>query len=373
MLACGASSNNIKFSRRSAVKDFMLSALMCGLGLSLFCEYLVHFVVLLSCSYPDLKVLTSNDSLRVMFLADTHVHIPNRNRDWSKLRQEWHMHRAFQTAQTYFKPEVVFFLGDIFDESQGANAEDFDVLVKRFKSLFRVKESQAKIHVVAGNHDLDLHSDAALEFNSRFEQAFGVKTAERFAMKGVHFVTVNSMAMLGDNCILCSQAKQELSDVSKELSCLKDDTECDLDYDYMNKYSRPILLQHFPLHRYSDSECYEGDGAPRDKKHRPFNSNGDCLSKNSTELLLDLFQPRCILSAHTHNGCKVYHGEEKVPEWSVSSFSWKNRNNPTFILGMITPHEAALSKCFTPEESTVRNTYYLGATCFIFFYLWRIA
>ena len=42
-------------------------------------------------------------ALRAMFLADTHL-LGRRQGHWfDKLRREWQMHRAFQTAMTYFK------------------------------------------------------------------------------------------------------------------------------------------------------------------------------------------------------------------------------------------------------------------------------
>lgn len=47
--------------------------------------------------------------------------------------------------------------------------------------------------------------------------------------------------------------------------------------------------------------------------------------------LLQWFKPRLILSGHTHSGCEVVH-DNKYPEISVPSFSWRNRNNPSFIL-----------------------------------------
>ena len=46
-----------------------------------------------------------------MLLADTHLLGPYRGHWFDKLRREWQMHRAFQTAITLHKPEVVFILG----------------------------------------------------------------------------------------------------------------------------------------------------------------------------------------------------------------------------------------------------------------------
>lgn len=60
------------------------------------------------------------------------------------------MHRTFQTAIGIFNPEVVFFLGDLFDEGEWVKGPDFDKYVSRFESLFSVPE-HIDIYVVPGN------------------------------------------------------------------------------------------------------------------------------------------------------------------------------------------------------------------------------
>ena len=55
----------------------------------------------------------------------------------------------------------------------------------------------------------------------------------------------------------------------------------------------------------------------------------------------------------------------KIPEWSVSSFSWRNRNNPTFLLARITNKDFAVEKCFMPEEVTVIFLYEVAAVAAI--------
>ena len=47
--------------------------------------------------------------------------------------------------------------------------------------------------------------------------------------------------------------------------------------------------------------------------------------------LLWWLRPRLILSGHTHSACEVQH-RAGVLEVSVPSFSWRNRNNPSFIM-----------------------------------------
>ena len=94
--------------------------------LFLFCEWLIYYLVIFQCSWPDISLQDGKSQfqpLKTMFLTDTHL-LGSRNGHWfDKLRREWQMERAFQTAISYFKPDVVFLLGDLFDEGMTSNDE----------------------------------------------------------------------------------------------------------------------------------------------------------------------------------------------------------------------------------------------------------
>ena len=170
------------------------------------------------------------------------------------------------------------------------------------------------------------------------------------------------------------------------------------------------MLQHFPLYRESDAACgAEADVAPDDEKVKNFKPQWDCLSQESTKLLIEKVQPRFVISGHTHHGCKLKHKatvkvtrsgqfvpsyadetsrravsdnnsldtfdvvfdeegpreeivEDLIEEWSVASFSWRNRRNPNFLLAKITQDQIALSKCYLPEEDSVITMYLFGFT-----------
>jgi hypothetical protein len=55
------------------------------------------------------------------------------------------MHRAFRTALAYFRPEAVFFLGDLFDEGKWCPPEEFAAYVERFRHLFSVDPALTKV------------------------------------------------------------------------------------------------------------------------------------------------------------------------------------------------------------------------------------
>lgn len=94
--------------------------------------------------------------VRAMLIADTHLLGPYRGHWFDKLRREWQMHRTFQTAMTIFHPDIVFILGDVFDEGDIVNQKDFRRYVVRFKRLFR-PPSNVEMYSIIGNHDAGFH------------------------------------------------------------------------------------------------------------------------------------------------------------------------------------------------------------------------
>lgn len=48
----------------------------------------------------------------------------------------------------------------------------------------------------------------------RFRKMFNVSTVQFLTIKDSHFVLLNSMAMEGDNCSLCLEARSEIDKIS---------------------------------------------------------------------------------------------------------------------------------------------------------------
>lgn len=44
-----------------------------------------------------------------------------------------------------------------------------------------------------------------------------------------------------------------------------------------------------------------------------------------------MIKPRVIFGGHTHHGCYIKHSSE-VHEYSLSSFNWRNKYNPSYML-----------------------------------------
>ncbi|XP_021120923.1 metallophosphoesterase 1 isoform X3 [Heterocephalus glaber] len=311
----GLGRQGLRLLKRSLLPLKLTAIIFAGL---LFCEFFIYYLVICRCHWAEVEAPAWGGEplapvLRAMVLADTHLLGEVQGHWLDKLRREWQMERAFQTALWVLQPEVVFILGDIFDEGKWSSPQAWADDVGRFHRMFR-HPAHVQLKVVAGNHDIGFHYWMNSFRVKRFEKAF---SSERlFSRKGVNFVMVNSVAMEGDACNICAKAEAELLQVSRRLNCSREvpgSGPCGAGQQLSP--SAPILLQ-----------------------------------------LLWWLQPRLVLSGHTHSACEVLHGAG-VPEISVPSFSWRNRNNPSFVMVSLTSRDFALSKCFLPQEDTVLATY----------------
>nr|KAF6471843.1 metallophosphoesterase 1 [Molossus molossus] len=254
----------------------------------LFCEFLIYYLVIVWCNWPEIKT-PAHDSeretlepvLKAMFLADTHLLGEVRGHWLDKLRREWQMERAFQTALWLLRPEVVFILGDIFDEGKWSSPQAWADDVERFQKMFR-HPPHVQLKVVVGNHDIGFHYQMSTYRIKRFEKIFNPERL--FSWKGINFVMVNSIALEGDGCNICSEAEAELIEISHKLNCsLKEQHSRRCEDGQPLPASAPVLLQHFPLYRRSDANCSGDDAAPPEERGIPFRERYDALSREASQ------------------------------------------------------------------------------------------
>ncbi|KAL3310399.1 Proteasome subunit beta type-8 [Cichlidogyrus casuarinus] len=277
------------------------------------------------------------------------------------------MKRAFKAVLFMHAPELVFILGDVLDQGTNTYSDsDFKDYFDRFKDVFPSDPDSYKLKIIAGNHDIGFHYDIDYYKDHRFRQAFfgdSRTTCGRiYSQRGIHFVLLNSMAFQGDNCELCSEALRDLDEISKSFNCLRADVlesslDCRLPTDLPNStekikyrydigsdilkpgtYSRPIVLQHFPLYRPNDVNCtLSEDSMPSPLKETANRPRWECLSEEATQTIVQKLRPRLVVSGHTHFGCRTDHflnieSFETITEYSVASFSTRNLENPNFLM-----------------------------------------
>ncbi|XP_065317904.1 metallophosphoesterase 1-like isoform X3 [Gordionus sp. m RMFG-2023] len=163
------------------------------------------------------------------------------------------------------------------------------------------------------------------------------------------------MAFEGDNCSLCKKAARSLMNISKVLNCLKNDTNCKY-LNVMNFYSKPIILQHFPLFRYSDLNCSH---IHKDSNFQQMKPKYDCLSYHASQQIMETLMPRLVLSGHTHSDCHITH-KNNINEYTVGSFNWRNTNRPSLLLLSSNSQSYLVKMCHGPDENLILNIYYIN-------------
>ncbi|XP_048031090.1 metallophosphoesterase 1 isoform X2 [Megalobrama amblycephala] len=195
-----------------------VSLIFAFVSVFILCEYVIYYPVIMRCSWPHIETEDSHSPLRALFLSDTHLLGAIRGHWLDKLRREWQMERAFQTSLWLLNPEVVFILGDVFDEGKWSSSQDWEDDVRRFKRIFR-HSSDTKLVVLIGNHDIGFHNEMTKQKLERFEQVFNVTSARILTIRGVNFLLVNSVALHGDHCPICQRVEEELHKLSYALNC----------------------------------------------------------------------------------------------------------------------------------------------------------
>ncbi|XP_059221009.1 metallophosphoesterase 1 homolog isoform X2 [Stomoxys calcitrans] len=329
----------------------------------IYCEFIGDFVKIAPCHWP---LLDEAEDLHAMIIADTHLLGPLKGHWLDKLYREWHMRRAFQAAILLHKPDVIFVLGDLFDEGDMVDHVEFSEYVRRFNSHFH-----ASVPVISavGNHDVGFHYKMHPYFIDRFREQFNNTGVEMYTIHDNHFILINSMAMENDACVFCANAVKELQNVAGKLNCLKRPEACEDLHTLQKhkKYSRPIILQHFPTYRNSDVSCREHD-SPIIEEYR---EKWEVLSKNSTDWLGKILHPRLAFAGHSHNYCFSIN-RWGIEEYTVASFSWRNKINPSFLMVSLKPESHKVYKCQMLEQQTVYTLYAITSILCAFLIAWGL-
>ncbi|NXU65360.1 MPPE1 Metallophosphoesterase, partial [Horornis vulcanius] len=187
----GSSSTTVKNLPLKRRLCFLLK-LVCFVGsVLIFCEFLIYYVVIFQCRWPDVKggvhmsgKETSASALKAIILADTHLLGEIKGHWLDKLRREWQMERSFQTALWLLQPDIVFILGDVFDEGKWSSPQAWADDVRRFRKMFKHSDF-TELVVIAGNHDIGFHYEMTTYKVNRFEKVFNFTSGKLITRKGI--------------------------------------------------------------------------------------------------------------------------------------------------------------------------------------------
>lgn len=94
--------------------------------------------------------------LKAMIIADTHLVGPIGGYWFDRILRDWQMEQAYKTAVSLHQPEIVFILGDLFEDGEYVDASYFRKYLLRFYRIFHTP-SHIKVFSAVGNHDIGFH------------------------------------------------------------------------------------------------------------------------------------------------------------------------------------------------------------------------
>lgn len=269
------------------------------------------------------------DTIRAMLLTDIHLLGPITGNWFERLRVESQMQRVYQNALRIHQPDVVFILGDLFDEGQYVDDDYYHKYLVRFHTIFATPPSIQRFSLV-GNHDIGFHHRLSTDTFDRFKYAFVESDNTLITIKRTHFILLNSVTLFGDGCNFCAKTDADIEHISLRLNCAKYQSNSSICRDLSDKlpfYTRPILLQHYPTYRPNDTVCREHDYW----KLEEFKESREVLSKNATNFVGKNLHPAVTFCGHSHHYCRSINlwGSE---EFTIASFSWQHKSSPSFLL-----------------------------------------
>lgn len=139
---------NFRFSGFSKFIVYtILSIVLCN-------EYLIYFIQRLRWK----QLHCESSCTKILFVADPQLlgYITGESRIINMFAthdSDRHLAKTFRQAVSHTKPDIIVFLGDIFDEGSISNDQEFKETYLRFQKLFPIPRD-SEIIFVAGDNDI---------------------------------------------------------------------------------------------------------------------------------------------------------------------------------------------------------------------------
>lgn len=150
-------------------------------------EYFVYWIQ--SWRWPDMPVLSRNpnEELVVLLASDPQLigiqdEIGFPVGAITRWDSDRYMRKTFSLAYSYVEPDLVIFLGDLFDEGSKATTDEYETYISRFQSIFYPSHA-SKIVYIPGDNDIggegfDFRTQFKMgRFENHFENLTGIVNA----------------------------------------------------------------------------------------------------------------------------------------------------------------------------------------------------
>ncbi|KAF9481518.1 hypothetical protein BDN70DRAFT_876156 [Pholiota conissans] len=347
----------------------------------------IFYWSLSGCHWPSFEVSANLRTTHVLLIADAQIRHPGLlgNRGYGiintfrrvlyevNLRKTWHV-------ASNLNPHAVIFLGDMLaDGKTSRSAEEYEMAVKKFKSIFEIDEDE-EVHYIPGNEDVGLGSVPSISnvLRSYYANNFGPLNT-KFVIANHTFIGLDAPGLVDEDY------QRHASRVSFNewtpipngpISFVKEISEYHL--------SHTILLSHIPLSRSETSDCgpHRERGGIRRGAGPGYQS---MLGKQTTSFLLHSLEPLAVFSADNRDYCDYTHvlpgarqyssnPTNSIREVTVKSFSMSSHiRRPGFqLLSLVDPAKLGNSRsrtwadspCLLPDQDRIYTSLYLSSLVF---------
>ena len=190
----------MRFSRKYLRFRFIIYA---AISLIFYNEFVVYWLSTLK--YPQIE----SNGTRFFLIAGPQLIGDNDEPLFLKSIAKWdsdrYLHKTYQLARKFAKPDIIIFLGDIFDEGVKSNNEQFNGYQKRFEKIFELDATNSKrLIICAGDNDIGgEYNDRTEILEKRFEQYFG-SLVDLVKFKNTSFLKLDF-----DNGVVYSNEKRD--------------------------------------------------------------------------------------------------------------------------------------------------------------------
>lgn len=165
--------------------------LYCSLLVIFYNEFLIYWIYY--SNWPLGHHIKSNEKINLLLVADPQL-IGDFDEPWYRSSiAKWDCDRyllnTYRLAEWHVKPDLVIFLGDLFDEGVKATNKQFKSYYNRFSSIYKLNAYSRKYIFLSGDNDIGgEYNDRNTKLERRFEKFFNTTLLEVIPNKFVTFL-----------------------------------------------------------------------------------------------------------------------------------------------------------------------------------------
>lgn len=307
----------MRFQKITGIDAYLLVLVATWIMTIYYMERSVPYSALARCKWTKHKDSEHNIS-RIALVADpqlvddnTYPGRPKTLLSVTKYIVDTYLRRSWVYMNQALDPDVILFLGDLFDGGRHWEDAQWHEEFDRFNRIFSRPAYKKTIMSLPGNHDIGYGDTIVKSALSRFQAFFG-STSGSFDIANHTVVWLDTISMMNTNDeSIYEPPLRFMEEFSKSLDPVKP----------------RILLTHVPLFRPKGSNCGSEREHGEDLSYTKGFQYQTQITPEVTNNILEAIKPTVVFSGDDHDACHVQHSyylnnrQYSADEYTVKSFS----------------------------------------------------